>query len=165
VVCPIDYVPAALQDSVRGLFMAEGRYRTAEPVCGTVMQDVSGTAQGRWFINDDQNERLHLALVRDFIDPSIGAFSVGTSIPSLPTQLYRFEATDAGHVNLDFPLVTADGTIQCYETELRPGVPADRVILIRLLSGTRLRIEGVEETSCGPPDTWSFTAAAVEFVR
>src|SRR5262245_17061885 len=78
VVCPVDYLPPTVRASVHNLFGEGTRRRTAEPVCGTVMQDVPGTAQGRWFVNDDVDERVHLALVRDYIDPVTAAFSVGT---------------------------------------------------------------------------------------
>ena len=162
-VCPVDYLPPAVRDSVHGLFGEGSARRTAEPVCGTVMQDIPATAQGRWFVNDDWNERLHLGLVRDYIDPSIAAFSVGTSIPSLPTQLYRFDPVDAGRVDLDFPHVRADGNIYCYEpTSLSP---TSYVVFIQLVSDTRLRIEGSPGASCGAPESWAFTAGAVEFTR
>ena len=162
-VCAIDYLPSAVRASVHDLFGEAGVRRTTEPVCGTVMQDIAGTAQGRWFINDDWNERLHLALVRDQLDPSIGAFSVGTSIPSLPTNLYRFDPVDVGRVNLDFPHVQADGLIYCYEPS--SFAPTSYRILIQLLSDSRLRIEGSADTVCGDPTSWAFSAGAVDFDR
>jgi hypothetical protein len=163
-VCPVDYLPAAVRNAVHGLFGEWNAFRTAEPVCGTVMHDIAETAQGRWFVNNDLNERLHLALVRDHLDPAIAAFSVGTSIPSLPTQLYRFEPSGAGRVNVDFPNVQPDGMIYCYEARVHPSVPA-KVILLQMVAGERLRIEGRAEAACGEAAAWSFTAGAVEFVR
>ena len=165
VACPVDYLPPAVQASVHGLFGERGGLvRTAEPVCGTVMQDVPGTVQGRWFINDNIDERQHLALVRDYVDPSIGVFSVGTSIPSVPTNLYRFVPAISGRVNLDFPSVRADGSIYCYQS-LRYMNASNLVILIQLVTDLRLRIEGFPRADCGSPDTWAFSPAAREFAR
>jgi hypothetical protein len=161
--CPVDYLRTAVRESAHDLFGEQGVRRAAEPVCGTVMQDIAGTAQGRWFFNDDWEETLHLALVRDQIDPSIGAFSVGRSIPSLPTDLYRFQPVDAGRVNLDFPHVPADGLIYCYEPASL--APTSYRILIQLLSDVRLRIEGSADTPCGAPESWAFSVGAVEFDR
>lgn len=163
-VCAIDYLPSAVRDSLRPRFGAGGVVRTAEPVCGTVNQDRAGTARGRWFINDQVDERLHLALVNDFVDPRIGAFSVGTSIPSLPSALYHFVPRPDGRVNADFARIAADGTTYCHEpvpVATRPGV----VILVALVSEGRLRIEGQPRASCGASEGWQFTSAAVEFSR
>jgi hypothetical protein len=162
-VCPVDYLTPAVRSTVHDFFGEAAVQRTAEPVCGTVMQDVAGTVQGRWFFNDDWNERLHLGLVRDYIDPAVAAFSVGTTIPSLPSNLYRFDPVDTGRVNVDFPHVGADGPIYCYEPTAV--APTSYLVFIQLLSETRLRIEGSPGTSCGAPESWAFSAGAVEFTR
>jgi hypothetical protein len=162
-VCAVDYLPPDVRASVHDLFGFGGQRRTAEPVCGTIMQDIAGTAQGRWFINDEWNEQLHLALVRDQLDPSIGVFSVGTSIPSLPWDLYRFNPVDVGRVNLDFPHIGVDGLIYCYSpTSTNPN---RYLVYIQLLTNTRLRIEGKPGMACGAPESWAFTAGAVDFDR
>jgi hypothetical protein len=162
--CPVDYLPPAVRASVHNMFGEGTRRRTAEPVCGTVMQDVPGTAQGRWFVNDDVDERLHLALVRDYIDPAIAAFSVGTSVPSLPTDLYRFSPAGSGRLNLDFQLVRPGSQVYCYELTSQR-LPSARVVLIQLVTEQRLRIEGRAGASCGPSEGWAFSASATEFAR
>jgi hypothetical protein len=164
VVCPVDYLPSTIRASIHNLFGEGTRRRTAEPVCGTVMQDIPGTAQGRWFVNDNVDGRLHLALVRDYIDPAIAVFSVGTSVPSLPTNLYRFQTAGSGRLNLDFPLVRPGSQVFCYEptTQISAGA---RVVLIQLVTEQRLRIEGRAGGSCGPAESWALSAAATEFAR
>lgn len=54
--------------------------RIIAPTCGTIMQDIAGTAQGRWFFDTSSGEDRHLALVHDNVDPRVGVFSVGTSL-------------------------------------------------------------------------------------
>jgi hypothetical protein len=160
-VCPVDYFEPAVRDALRARLGGRGLRRVAAPVCGTIMQDVAGTAQGRWFDGPSPQEDPHLALVHDNVDPTLGAFSIGTSIPSIPPGTYLFVPAASGHVNRDFHDVTPDGQTYCYETS----VFLRRTILLQLLTATRVRIDGMTAPTCGDPSTWSFSAAAVEFVR
>lgn len=163
-ICPVDYyvasVAAALRPRFSGLF---GR-RTVEPVCGTIMQDLPNTAQGRWFFNDAPMDDQHLALAHDNVDPRLGVISAGTSIPSVPTNIWVFTPAASGRVNADFRRVAADGLIYCYQTFFGSRILL-RHILIQLMSATRVRIEGVLGATCGDPATWAFTAGAREFTR
>ncbi len=163
-ICPVDYfvpnVAAALRARFSGLF---GK-RTIEPLCGTIMQDLPNTAQGRWFFNETMQDDPHLALVHDNVDPRIAVLSVGTSIPSLPTRYWGFTPAASGRVNADFPRVTADGLTYCYQTFVGATSPI-RHVLIQLISAMRLRIEGFTGALCGDPSTWAFTAGAREFAR
>lgn len=162
-VCPLDYFEGSLADELRARLGRPGARRTIVPVCGAVMQDVAGTAAGRWYRPGSENfpEDPHLALVHDNFDASAGAFSVGTSIPSLPPRAYLFRPATTGRVNLDFDR-TVVGTTYCYETYLVPGSPR---ILLRLESGTRVRVEGFGTGACGDPSTWVLDGGAVEFTR
>ena len=125
------------------------------------MQDVPGTAQGRWYLGTSAQDDRNLALVHDNVDPAIGAISVGTAIPPLPSRVYRFTPAMSGRVRTDFSLVTADGSIHCYDATDAP----DRVILLQLLSATTVRIEGLMQAACGDPATWAFGDGAVDFER
>ena len=137
-----------------------GVHRTVAPICGTIMQDVANTAQGRWFFDATVQEDHHLALVHTSWNPTIGAFSIGTSLPGTPSTLLFFTPAVSGRMNLDFNRVTADGNIYCYQF-----TNSSSRIYIRLETATRLRIEFAASGACGDPAGWSFSAAAVTFDR
>lgn len=163
-ICPIDYFVPSVVSSLRPKFGNDRLRRTMEPLCGTIMQDVPNTAQGRWFFNESMQDDQHLALAHDNVDPRIAVISVGTSIPSLPTRYWGFTPAATGRVNADFSRVTADGQSYCYQTFVGATSPI-RHVLIQLISATRVRIEGFTGALCGDPSTWAFTAGAREFVR
>jgi hypothetical protein len=164
-ICPIDYFVASVAGALRAKLGSERVRRTIDPLCGTVMQDLPNTAQGRWFFNESVGDDAHLALAHDHIDPRIGVISVGTSVPSLPTKSWGFTPAASGRVNADFPRVTADGLTYCYQTFSPNPPPPLRHVLIQLVSATRVRIEGFLGALCGDPSTWAFTAGAREFAR
>ena len=163
-ICPIDYFVASVVSALRTKFGNDRLRRTMEPLCGTIMQDLPNTAQGRWFFNETMQDDPHLALVHDNIDPRVAVISVGNSIPSLPTRYWGFTPAASGRVNADFPRVTADGLRYCYQTFVGATSPI-RHVLIQLVSATRVRIEGFTGALCGDPSTWAFTAGAREFAR
>jgi hypothetical protein len=168
--CPVDYYTEPLKTLLTARF---GRYdgselRTAPPVCGEIMQDLPGTAQGLWYVpgtpqSTVQDVSPHLALVHDNVNPSTGVFSVGTSMSasSLPGTQYYFSPSSSGHVNLDFNRVTSDGTVYCYDafTNL-----LNSIILLQLPTSSTLTIERQTAASCGS-GPWTFTGNASSFVR
>lgn len=158
--CPIDYFVPGVRDALLQLVAVNGVHRTVAPICGTIMQDVANTAQGRWFFDATVQEDHHLALVHTSWDPTIGAFSIGTSLPGTPSTLLFFTPAVSGRLNLDFNRVTADGNIYCYQF-----TNSSSRIYIRLETVTRLRIEFAASGACGDPAGWSFSAAAVTFDR
>jgi hypothetical protein len=160
-VCPIDYFSTGIADAMRALLGLGAQRRTVAPVCGTAMQDVANTAQGRWYFGSTTNDDPHLALVHDNVNPAQPAFSVGTSVPSVPAGVYLFTPAATGRLNADFDRVTADGNIYCYQLSNSSA----RHIFVQLVSSNTLKIEGVVGSACGDPTTWSFTAAAVQFQR
>ena len=162
-ICPVDYFVPSVATALRTRFSGLLGKRTIEPVCGTIMQDVPNTAQGRWYFNDIPQDDPHLALAHDNVDPRVGTISMGTSVPSLPTNPWSFTPATSGRVNTDFPRVTADGRIYCYQTFFGSRPPTHA--LIQLIAPTRVRIEGVPGTICGDPSGWAFSAAAREFTR
>ena len=123
--------------------------------------DVANTASGRWFRPGSPTypEDPHLALAHDNYQPALAAFSVGTSIPSLPTGVYTFTPASTGRVNLDFQYVTTIGETECYSTS------RNQRVLLQLVSASRLRVEGIGPGACGDPATWVLGAGAVEFER
>ena len=170
VVCVIDYFKPDVRDELvarLGQHAGTGS-RTIGPVCSEVEQDEPGTAQGKWYRKatvDQFPEDPHLALVHDNVDPSIGAFSIGTSVPGLRPGVYHFSPRESGSVNLDFGLVTPDGRVYCYDSLSVRGSPMPSlIILLELTNETALRIEGQEAPECGT-GPWALQSGYAEFER
>ena len=165
-VCPLDYFSASAKSALEAKLGNHTGARTVAPICGTIMQDVPNTAQGRWFNGSAQQEDSHLALVHDNVTPGVGAFSMGNSVPSIPLGVYNFTpaASATTRVNTDFNAVTANGQPYCYESFIG-GVGGNKHVLLQLVSATSLKIEGLAGATCGSSSTWAFTSAAVTFAR
>lgn len=159
--CPLDYFTPQVRDALRAKLGRGGQPRTIEPRCGEIMQDVASSVQGRWFYDASEHEDAHLALVHDNVDPTTGVFSVGSSVPSLPSGTYSFAPSTTGKRNLDFRLANTVGMIYCYEITF----PSGRHIFVQLVNASRIRIEGSVGGSCGAEESWSLSAGAVEFSR
>ena len=113
-------------DEVTGktIFIGDNKLhpRLAEPRCGTVHQNIFGTAQGWWLpegtnpTTDNPNpttDNLGLALVHGNYDPSKAAISGGLYFD--PYYRIDFSPEHSGLYNRDFSEVTADGYIYCYK--------------------------------------------------
>lgn len=159
-VCPLDYFTADVGDSLRARLAVNGNQRTAPPVCGTIAQDVAGTAQGRWFFDATGQEDHHLALVHQNWDPAIGAFSIGTQVPGTSPTVLQFAPVGTGRLNRDFSGVSADGKLYCYEPNNATGH-----VFIQLPSATQLKIEVTSSGACGDSTTWAFGAGVATFAR
>lgn len=163
-VSAIDYFSAALQTQLRSRASNYSGtiHRTVEPIGGTIVNDVPGTAQGIWFKQGEPTlpEDPHIALVFDNVDPTQPRFSIGTSQTGLSSGVYAFTDVSSGYTNRKFSQVTADGNIYTYHN-LQNTIP-NTVILIQLLDNSTLRVEKQMEAQ-GPP--WAFTNNAVIYVR
>lgn len=164
VVCPVDYFSTSAQVQMETLFgnYSGTTHRTIEPTCGEVMQDVGGTAQGNWFSTSEPDvvtDDPHLALVHDNVDPTKGAFSIGTTVRSYYTSLNLFTPASSGRVNLDFDLVTSDGNAYCYDnlTDSGGNPISDTILIIQMTSETTLKIERQSASSCGN-GPWNFSS-------
>ena len=160
-VCPLDYFTAEAQAQLDTLLAVNGNHRTVAPICGTVNQDIAGTAQGRWFFDTTSTEDHHLALVHTNWDPTVGIFSIGTTLPGSSPGWFIFTPAQTGRVNLDFNLVTADGMIYCYQQAPYPA----NIMHIQLETPSRLRIQYNPRPLCGDPSTWTFDSTSVTYVR
>ena len=139
IVCPLD-----LYDSDTRSALYDKVARSAEPVCGTVMQDIPGTLQGNWFQTEagaDTEWNALLAFVYDNHDPSKAVISIG-GVFTDPSK-WEFTPDDSGLTNRKFSDVTPDGNIYCYD-EGQTGR-----ILVQLASETELQIEH-QKGSCSP---------------
>jgi len=182
--CPIDYFTPSLKatyyNTIGGNNGATLIKRTLAPLCGTIMQDLSGTVQGDWFFPGASYppDNPHLALIHHNVDPSTGTFSVGSSIPGFAGShdFYPKTTVDSTRINYDFSLVT-DNQIYCYDTLLIDFVygagSADstytgHIVLLQMTDASlgTLKIELQNPgTSCASAAPWSFTPAAVTFQR
>lgn len=159
-ICPLDYFVNSVADSMRALLGGRGQRRTVSPLCGQVMQDVAGTAQGRWFFGSEQHDDPHLALVHDNVDATLGAFSVGSSIATLAAGVYTFTPLPSGRMNADFSRVTADGAVYCYQS-----AHWAKHILLRMTDIATLQIGAAAPGSCGDASTWTMTGISTQFAR
>lgn len=181
-VSPIDYfMPSSKADLETKLGSYDGTVlRTASPKSGVYMQDSSGTAQGNWFLpglslaTPYQQVEPFIALVHEYVNPSIPLFSIGTSVVSLSMGVYSFAVQSSGTINRDFMNVTSDGNIYCYEnfvaTKTFGGVNLGNVsgaILLSLPTSTTLKIErqGSQGSNCTTINPWVFTSNAALFER
>jgi len=155
-VCSTDYYLGELKQTLESkLGDFSGKPRTIEPICGSIAQDVPETAQGIWILSGTESvsgEDPHMALVHDNFDPSLGTFSIGTSLESMGiiSGTYRFDPKESGNVDLDFDLVKPGNQIYCYEVG---GSFHDQdssiSILIQLVSKDSLRIGPYNSPTCG----------------
>ena len=133
--CPLSYFQAGVLSStyaVPGDNIGAPNYtsvpRSTAPVCGTIVQDIPGTAQGDWYVpaspeSQDASytyENDQIALVHDSVFWSSAVFSVGNQ-NALPPAFQGKEyfvpkmASDGTRIEYDFSLVN-DNQIYCYDT-------------------------------------------------
>ncbi len=181
--CALDYFTGAAQATYTSMLGTNNGSvfipRTTPPDCGTIMQDVAGTAQGDWYFPGQPNipDNPHLALIHDNVYPSTATFSIGASVPGLEGaySVYPKTTPDGSRLNYDFGLVQ-DTQIYCYDSFMDllvngQGVPdaglAGHIVLIQLSpSLNTLKIELQNPgTACAAAAPWSFTGNAVNFQR
>ena len=188
--CPLNYfVPNALpagQYSTGSNIGSTVIPRTTPPLCGTIVQDVLGTAQGDWYFPgaDTSNEFAQMALVHDSVFTSTGVFSVGTSVVNFGgvfqgKDYYTTKAAaDGTRIDYDFSLVN-DNQVYCYDgftnAPLFGSTPIVNlngfIALVQLTDAPKatLQIEVQDPgTNCAAAEqagTWPFTIAAQIFQR
>ena len=129
--CPLEYYDEATKAQLYGKITD----RTAEPLCGEVMQDVPGTLQGNWFHEDtmlDVEWETNLAFVHDNLDPSKAIISVAGKF--MEPSKWVFTERTSGLVNRKFSDVTT-GDTYCYDEGY------EGRIVVQLVSDMELNIE------------------------
>jgi len=175
---PVGYFTPPLQAQLRArLGSYDGsRRRTAAPIEGVYMQDLPGTAQGNWFLpgqepaNSPSSDGT-LALVHEYVESTQPLLVIGTGVPGLRSGQYSFTPRSDGAVNRDWPAITADGRVYCYEgwrSGLTAGAlplsTASGVVLISMPAPDRLRIQ-YQPGPASCPASATLGATAVEFRR
>lgn len=150
-VCPLDVFAPELRASL-GAHMGSAdvppRSRTREPLCGEVMQDRPGMAQGNWFLGGRPSypEDPHFAFVHDNVDPTRPVMSIGTSLPGLAAGAYGYGPKLGDRVNRDPAEIPAAEGVWCFDG-LRARAPTPgRILLSHTSAG--LSIEYDRERSC-----------------
>ena len=176
---PLDYYAGELRRTLEGKtgHVFGTTRRTAEPIGGTYMQDVPGTAQGNWFVpgkNHRNSTDLSpmLGLAHDYVDPAQPIMAIGNSIKGVNMGLYSFRVATDGLVNRDFGEVKADGRTYCYDSFVQGqsagGMPLGRpsgILLVSMPSDTTLKVELVAGSSCSALANRALTGNATTFER
>lgn len=165
--CPLNLYGEEQRVAFEDLLDTVRLERNGAPLCGTVYQDVPGTSQGRWFqtLEGHPTEDQNIALVHDNFDPSVPVFSMGNSLPGVQSDAYRFVPAASGNINREFALVTPDTGVACYEDLTdRWGTELGMTLLVEMPDENTLRIEAVQQESCGS-GPWSLSTTAVSYLR
>jgi hypothetical protein len=147
--------------------------RTVEPRCGTVMQDVAGTAQGNWFAyattgmsNEPppQEDRV-VSLVHDAMYPTRPVMSVG-NVSNVGAGRYYFTPQASGRVNRDFTALTLGAGVYCYEmlTDQNGTPQSAGIVLMEVTAAGALNLERGHFSACGT-GPWSFSLSMATFDR
>jgi hypothetical protein len=184
--CPLSYfAPGVLPTTYSSPGYNNGALlipRTASPICGTIMQDIPGTAQGDWYFPaaDPTNDAAQMALVHDIVFTSTGVFSVGSenTVPAIfqgKTFFLPKTSADGTRIDYDFGLVS-DNQVYCYDT-FSSGFPvfnasaalAGNIVLLQLIDAAKdtlqIEIQDPGSSCAATAGTWAFTSAAVTFQR
>ena len=161
-ICPLVlYEPGPVLDAMIAL-VDRDKVEGEDLPCGSVMQDIPGTAQGVWFlegITETYPEDPHLALVHSNIHPARAVLSIGNSVPGLPSHAYDFLPEATGFLNRDFKDITPDGNIYGFQVYGFQGI-----IIISMPDAETLHIEALPEASTNPT-SWAFSSNKAIFVR
>ena len=155
IACPFDWFTDELRTAqLARVGGSEGQQRTIEPVCGEVMQDLPGTAQGNWFFGESTRgteSQKQLALVHDHVDPSLAAISVGGTVAE--NGVWVFTPEETGLINREFSQVGPDGATYCYHGAVstdggRGNTPFPGRLLLSMPEEGRLLLER-QDGDCG----------------
>lgn len=163
-ICPYDRFEPALRAALTAKLQ-----RTAQPRCGEVAVDVPGTAQGVWVDATHAGAQLgdetsFITLAPQYDDPAnvlrLAAAPAGIGARQLDVPLQP-----SGAKNRAFTSITANGAITCYAE-----ATGTASLFVALMPSGQLRVERVAHASgqspCdATPSSWSFTGAAMNFVR
>ena len=175
-VCPYDPFISPMKEQLYDLIGDGLRTASGEsPQCGSMSVDVAGTASGAWVLQSDPviqaGDETNFAVLapHPLFPQSQQAFSLG------PTTLFAtsgagndtYPLETSGRVNRRFSDVPTDGLLYCYVYDASVAAWS---YFVRLAAGPVLTIEKVTHaagaTPCGAdPSTWSFSGAALAFIR
>lgn len=166
--CPYDLFSPELKSHLYQFLGSNEQRREIEPICGTIAQDVPGTAQGNWYQGKGSSDELErqgkmVALIHDNVDPKLGLIVLGNTFSKVV-----FSPTHSGLLNREFAAVVPGQDIYCYQ----PNTTGSRVsygthgqfkgsVLIRLPSASELDVE-VKSEDCSSNTTFT---SPTRFIR
>lgn len=175
---PLDYftadVRAAIESKTGNVFGS--KMRTAQPIGGSYIQDIAGTAQGNWFLPGKNHKNstdmsIFVGLAHDYVNPDEPVMSLGSSVQGAKQGLYSYTPTTQGVVNRDFKDIQADGQIYCIENfkvgQTTGGLPLSNpasILLLWMPDYSSLKLEMVNVSSCAASNL-KLTSNATLFVR
>ena len=149
----------------------DNKVAKSDSSCGSVYQDLPGTAQGVWMLKgsaeDGQLEvSKSAALVHSNFDMTVGVFSLGSKVNSTgldASKIMPFKPAKSGIHNLDFGLLKPSNDVYCYDTYDQQGTPDNnKSILVQLADANLLKI-GKNNGECGT-GPWQMSKVA-EYTR
>lgn len=154
-VCPYDLYGQDMKDRFYKLLGESAQRRIDAPICGTIAQDVPGTAQGNWFDGQGKSSQLEqqqktMSLIHDNVDAKLGLLVLGRQNAKV-----IFTPTHSGLINREFSEVKPGQDVYCYQptgSSSRAAYGTQSVfkgsVLIRLASEAELDFE-VTSKDCG----------------
>ncbi len=175
---PLDYftadVRASIESKTGNVFGT--KMRTAQPIGGSYMQDLAGSAQGNWFLPGKNHKNstdmsIFVGLAHDYVNPDEPVMSLGSSVKGAKQGLYSYVPTTLGVVNRDFKDIQADGRVYCIEKfkagQTTGGLPLSNpasVLLLWMPDYSSLKLELVEVGTCAASNM-KLSSNATLFVR
>lgn len=175
---PLDYytvdVRAAIENKTGNVFGT--KMRTVQPIGGTYMQDIAGTAQGNWFLPGKNHKNstdmsIFVGLAHDYVNPDEPVMSLGSSVKGAKQGLYSYVPSTQGVVNRDFKEIQADGKVYCIENfkggQTTGGLPLSNpasILLLWMPDYSSLKLELVNVSSCAASNL-KLSSNATLFVR
>lgn len=175
---PLDYytadVRAAIENKTGNVFGT--KMRTVQPIAGSYMQDIAGTAQGNWFLPGKNHKNstdmsIFVGLAHDYVNPDEPVMSLGSSVKGAKQGLYSYVPTTQGVVNRDFKDIQADGKVYCIENfkggQTTGGLPLSNpasILLLWMPDYSSIKLELVNVSSCAASNL-KLSSNATLFVR
>lgn len=152
------------------------RMRTAQPLGGSYMEDLRGSAQGNWFIAGYSHANStdlsnFLGLTHDYVDPAQPVLTVGRNVAGVSMGVFAYPPADSGLINRDWAHVRADGNVYCFDrflTQVAGSLALGRpsgVFLMQLTDEHNLRLELRAGASCSVVNDWTLSSAATAYRR
>ena len=159
-VCGFDWFVEDLRLLMYGMRQElSGRVADAAIGCGTIVQDLPGTAKGIWYtVQEVQGDWMdNLALVDDNTRSDHQLIAVASTLTDASDWI--FKKTTSGRINLDFAKVEAGSGIYCYheftaDSRTNRSASAINRLLVDVSSSEVLTIE-LQSGSCTGNDAFS----------
>ena len=142
-----------------------------DPKCGTIYQDIPGTAQGVWFTPDQPKDAIgdaahEISLVHSNLNHSLGVFGMGSLVNSLGLESDQpLPFTPGTITNVDFSKVKPDGKVYCYDVKYQSVYTnPDNIVLLQMKDAGHLRVGSLATGTCGT-GPWQMSTDYIDYIR